>query len=104
MLGQNTTTAIERRAPRTAIALAVGLRRSGSRKVSVDIKDVSTHGFKAEVFEAISSAERVWLTLPGLEGREATVAWTRGYEIGCEFVSPLHPAVLSAILAKGQPR
>lgn len=104
MSGQEPTAAVERRAPRTAVALGVGLRRSGSRKVSVDIKDVSTHGFKAEVFEAIGSAERVWLTLPGLEGREATVAWAKGYEIGCEFVSPLHPAVLNTIVAQGRRR
>ena len=70
--------------------------------MAVAIKNISTHGFQAEVFETFNVAERVWLTLPGLEGWEARVAWSEAYRVGCKFMQPLHPAVLNIILAKAR--
>lgn len=87
----------ERREP---LVLRVGLRRSGCRMVAVELRDLSTQGFRAETFDRVQPGERVWLTLPGLEGLCARVAWTRDDQIGCEFVSPLHSAVLNILLAK----
>jgi hypothetical protein len=94
--------AVERKAGRVKIILPVGLRRSCSHKAAIELRDLSTHGFRAEVFQRIEPNEKLWLKLPGVEGWEARVAWVRGDEIGCEFVQPLHPAVLNIILAQGR--
>ena len=85
---------------RVSVVLEVGLRRSGSHQVHVELRDISTHGFRAELFERVYVGERLWLKLPGLEGWHARVAWARGDQIGCEFVQPLHPAVLNIIVMK----
>jgi hypothetical protein len=89
-----------RRASRVRIILPVGVRRPGSHKAGVELRDLSTHGFRAEVFERLSPNDKLWLKLPGVEGWEARVAWVRGDEIGCEFLQPLHPAVVNIILAQ----
>jgi hypothetical protein len=89
-----------RQANRVSLMLDVGLRRSAAQKAKVALRDISTHGFRAEIFERIFPDERLWLKLPGLEGWQARVAWVRGDEIGCEFVQPLHPAVLNIIVMK----
>lgn len=79
--------------------MGVGLRQSGSRKIVVDLLDISTNGFRIETFESLPVETRVWLTLPGLESMCARVAWHRGDQAGCEFSSPLHPAVLERAIA-----
>ena len=40
----------------------------------------------------------VWLKLPGLESLHSRVAWMSGHLMGCEFVRPLHPAVLQMVV------
>jgi hypothetical protein len=94
--------AVERQAGRVKIILPVGLRRSCAHRAAIELRDLSTHGFRAEVFERLTPNERLWLKLPGVEGWEARVAWVHGDEVGCEFLQPLHPAVLNIILAQGR--
>jgi hypothetical protein len=92
---------IDRRAGRMKIVLPVGMRRPGAHSIPVELRDLSTQGFRAEVFQSLSLNDRLWLKLPGVESWEARVAWVRGDEVGCEFLQPLHPAVLNIILAQG---
>jgi hypothetical protein len=96
------TGAVERRSGRIKIVLPAGFRRPGAHRAAIEVRDLSTHGFRAEVFERLSPDEKLWLKLPGVEGWEARVAWVRGDEIGCEFLQPLHPAVLNIIVAHGR--
>jgi hypothetical protein len=88
-----------RHAERCEVAMGAGLRQSGSKKVSVDLMDISTNGFRIEIYGALPEGSRVWLTLPGLESICARVAWRRGDQAGCEFTTPLHPAVLERAIA-----
>lgn len=88
-----------RKAERSDVAMGVGLRQAGSKKISVDLLDISTNGFRIEVYGSLPVDTRVWLTLPGLESICSRVAWRRGDQAGCEFSSPLHPAVLERALA-----
>ncbi|HYJ51603.1 MAG TPA: pilus assembly protein PilZ [Allosphingosinicella sp.] len=80
--------------------IGAGLRQRGASGVSVEVTDLSTHGFRASTHLELAKGSDVWLRLPGLEPCHATVAWSKGNLIGCAFERPLHPAVLDMILRR----
>ncbi|RHW18756.1 pilus assembly protein PilZ [Sphingomonas gilva] len=88
-----------RRALRKAVSLRARLRERGANKFTIDVVDLSTTGFRCETSFTLYEGHAVWLTLPGLAGLEATVAWKRGYCYGFAFNRPLHPAVFDHIVA-----
>jgi hypothetical protein len=89
-----------RNADRVSVALNAGLRQRGASAVSVQILDLSTHGFRIDTHLSLEIGTQVWLRLPGLEATPARVAWVEGHKAGCAFDRPLHPAVLSMIVSK----
>jgi hypothetical protein len=80
--------------------IGAGLRQRGASGVSVEVTDLSTHGFRASTHLELEKGSDVWLRLPGLEPCHARVAWSKGNYIGCAFERPLHPAVLEMILRR----
>jgi hypothetical protein len=91
-----------RRAARKDVVLGAGLRQRGAHAVTVQIMDLSTHGFRAATHLELEPGADVWLKMPGLESMHARVAWMRGHLMGCEFVRPLHPAVLDMVVRAAQ--
>jgi len=87
-------------AERVEVSFGAALRQRGASGVSVQIADLSTNGFRVATHLVLQSGTDVWLRLPGLEPCHARVAWNRGHFVGCEFVRPLHPAVLQMIVRK----
>jgi len=87
-----------RRASRVPVRVGARLRDRLSNKYDVSILDLSVTGFRAEAHYALEPGAIVWLTIPGLQGLEATIAWRNGAVIGCSFRSPLYPAVLDHIV------
>ena len=61
--------------------------------------DLSCHGVRLAAMERMRIGEAVWISLPGLPPRRATVKWVDRFDIGCEFDEALHPAVLERIFA-----
>ena len=103
LAGQLSTSATgtnPRKAERTHVELGAGLRQRGASGVSVQIVDLSTHGFRASTHLDLQKGSDVWLKLQGLEPLHARVAWMNGYLVGCEFVRPLHPAVLQMVVRR----
>jgi hypothetical protein len=90
----------ERNSTRLPVAMKAEMRRPGGWGVGAKIADLSTHGCKVETHLELQEGSIVWIRLPGLEPTPAKVAWVRGYEIGCAFERPLHPAVLDLIVAR----
>jgi hypothetical protein len=88
-----------RQAERLHVRMKASLRESGCTKFNVDVLDMSVSGFRFETAYSIAPASRVWLTIPGLIGLEAVVAWQDRYCYGCYFVYPLHIAVFDHIIA-----
>jgi hypothetical protein len=86
-----------RRATRREVVLGAGLRQRGAHAVTVQIVDLSTTGFRAATHLNMVPGADVWLKLPGLESLHARVVWMRGHLMGCEFMRPLHPAVLDMV-------
>src|SRR5947209_1913813 len=87
-----------RRAPRAEVVLGAGLRQRGAHAVTVQIVDLSTDGFRAATHLQLFPGSDVWLKLPGLESLHARVVWMTGHMMGCQFVRPLHPAVLDMVV------
>jgi hypothetical protein len=87
-----------RRQPRVPVVMIARLRDRASNKYDVRLLDLSVTGFRAEAHYSLDAGQIVWLTIPGMQGLEATVAWRRGTVIGCNFRNPLYPAVLDHIV------
>jgi hypothetical protein len=87
-----------RRAERKEVALGAGLRQRGAHAVTVQVLDLSTDGFRAATHLDLVPGSDVWLKLPGLESLHSRVAWMQGHMMGCQFVRPLHPAVLQMVV------
>ena len=78
--------------------MAARVRDRHGNKYSVSLLDLSVTGFRAEAHYALDPGQIVWLTIPGMQGLEANIAWRRGRVIGCSFRHPLYPAVLDHIV------
>ena len=87
-----------RRAERAGVAVGAGLRQRGAHAVSIQVLDLSTTGFRAATHLQLLEGSDVWLKMPGLESLHARVVWMRGHLLGCEFVRPLHPAVMAMLV------
>ena len=87
-----------RRAARKEVTVGAGLRQRGAHAVTIQIIDLSTDGFRAATHLDLFPGSDVWLKLPGLESLHAQVVWMRGHMLGCQFVRPLHPAVLEMVV------
>lgn len=93
-----------RNAERVPMEMGAGLRQRGASGVSIQIMDLSTHGFRAATHLDLAAGADVWLRLPGLEPCHAKVMWSRGHLIGCAFERPLHSAVLQMVIGKSRNR
>ena len=88
-----------RKAPRIAVTIGAGLRTQGQSGDPATVVDISTDGFRAETLNSMPLGANVWLRLRGLETLYAKIVRVEGVSIGCEFASPLHPAVVERIIA-----
>lgn len=88
-----------RTALRRAVRMRAHLRDRGTTRFEIDVLDLSTNGFRAQTSFSLWPGTIVWITLPGLAGLEATVAWREGTIYGCAFAKPLYPAVFEHIVA-----
>ncbi len=86
-----------RRAERLDLEFTAFLRSPGSSKFQVRIKDLSVTGFRCETSFTLLPGSTVWLTIEGLQGLEAHVAWRDKSKYGFAFKSSLHIAVFDHI-------
>lgn len=70
----------------------------GSR-LKVEIVDLSTSGFNAEMAQPGLNADGGFaIRMPGLESLGAELCWTGAESAGFRFSHPLHPAVLDHVV------
>jgi hypothetical protein len=62
------------------------------------LEDISTFGCKLSGVDAIAVDARLWLRLPGSAPAIATIAWSRGGEVGCRFVTPISQGLMRSLL------
>ena len=92
-----------RKSERSEVSLGAALRQRGASGVTIQILDLSTHGFRAATHLELQPGTDIWLKLPGLESLHGHVVWMRGHLLGCEFTRPLHPAVLQMVVRNAAP-
>src|SRR3954469_25054790 len=87
-----------RRAERRDGTVGAARRQRGPHAGTIQIVDLSTDGFRAATHLELLPGSDVWLKLPGLESLHSRVVWMHGHMLGCQFVRPLHPAVLDMVV------
>ena len=73
------------RAPRLSAGCAVHVRRDGRLGRAV-LLDLSQHGCKLQLTEAVAPDDRITVSIPGLGPNRAVVRWTRDHEAGAVFL------------------
>jgi len=82
---------------RCPVVIKAQLREFGGSRMDVDVHDLSRTGFRTDCIYNLAVGARVYLTIPSFRAFEAIVAWRKQSGFGCEFLQPLHPAVLDMI-------
>lgn len=72
--------------------------RRGVLRAKVTLSDLTCSSARIDSMETLQPGMTVWITLPGLEARQARVDWTTGFTAGLRFEAPFHPAILDAVL------
>ena len=90
-----------RKTMRLDVRFQACLREPGSsQKFEVDVIDLSMTGFRFETSFTIRPDSKVFVTIPGVNTLQATVAWGRGYIYGAQFDNPLYAGVFDLIVAR----
>ena len=65
------------------------------------VSDLSTGGFRIELDDRIPAATPMELQMDGFASIDGFVVWQDGDQVGCRFVTKLHPALVDAAIALG---
>ncbi len=88
-----------RRAERASVDGRARFREAGQNPFDAELFDLSSNGFRMFTYSHQAIGKRIWVSLPGLQPREAVVRRADGNNYGCEFIEPLHPSVASHLQA-----
>jgi len=80
------------------VQIYADIRERGAGKYKVHIVDLSRSGFRIHTSSHLRSDREIFLTIPGYAPLEARIAWHRGHEYGCEFITRLHEAIYEHII------
>ena len=83
-----------RKEARSPVAFTCQLRVGSGPWRPASMVDLSCQGFRLAWLPDCSAGRQVWVRMPGLEARRATVRSCDQRGIGCEFDRPLHAAVI----------
>lgn len=89
----------KRHSTRHPTRIGANLHHVGSRPWRVTLSDLSTCGFRMTFEERVKPGRIVALEMDGFSPIDAYVAWQKGDQVGCKFLSELHPALVEAALA-----
>ena len=91
----------KRRAFRYPARIRAMLHGLGTQPRRVVVTDLSSRGFRMEMDEKVKPGHLVTLEMDGLSPVNAFIVWQEDEQIGCKFLSELHPALVEAALAVG---
>ena len=83
-----------RREARSPVAFTCQLRVGNGAWRLASMIDLSCEGFRLAWLPDCTVGKDVWVRLPGIEARRATIRWRDDRGVGCMFASPLHAAVI----------
>ena len=83
-----------RREARSAVAFTCQLRVGNGPWRAASVVDLSREGFRLAWLPDCAAGKDLWVRIPGLEAKPATVRWRDNRGVGCRFERPLHQAVI----------
>ena len=99
------SSAERRKAVRHETAMKGVLNCSHGSRLKIDIVDLSTGGFSAELGKnAVLDSTGFEVNLGGLEPLGAELRWAGRTDAGFRFQRPLHPAVFDHLVERNKPR
>ena len=86
-----------RRSERAPLRADIEFRRPGEHRWRVNILDFSPEGCRVHLPIRVVADDTVWISLPGLEAIQGSVAWVKEWEAGIAFANPLYPSVYEMV-------
>lgn len=88
-----------RRLMRRDVTIGASVNGTVTRQVPVSVRDISCTGCRIAARARFHPGDLLSLRLPTLAPLGGAVVWARDQLLGFEFAQPLHPAVLTKIVA-----
>lgn len=79
--------------------LSAECRATARIALSVEVLDASASGLRARISVPLPVGATLKIGLPGGFERHARIAWVDRDVFGCEFIAPLNPHELDAVIA-----
>jgi hypothetical protein len=73
--------------------------RRGILRAKVTMTELTCCSARIDTMETLRPGMTIWITLPGLEAKQADVQSSENFTAEVRFATPLHPAVLDAVLS-----
>lgn len=89
-----------RREPRALSSLDAQIGFAGIGRALCRVLDFSTRGARVQTYSELQRGAMIWLALPGVGRCAARVVWTRDFEVGLEFRTPLSAKAIQALEAQ----
>ena len=83
-----------RREDRSPVAFTCQIRVGNGAWRPATMVDLSCEGFRLAWLPDCAAGKDLWVRIPGIEARLATVRWRDDRGVGCRFERPLHAAVI----------
>ncbi len=93
-----------RASTRRALKLQSVTVTAGQNSGRGTVLDLSENGMLLEVGKPITISSNIQVDLPETGNVQATVVWSSGHYLGCQFAEPLSRRVVSASLLRAEPR
>lgn len=90
-----------RRAIRSSVQVSTTMRALGYHGFDVVIRNLSEHGFMAETANEFEEGSFVRLRLPCVGTVLARIAWSKGGQVGGEFLNTVSPIRLRLVMGMG---
>ena len=84
----------QRTESRVPVSITGCVRRLGRMKSDAEFLNLSPSGFKMQTSTELEVGELLWITMPRIGTVPAFVRWKQDDQYGCEFRTPLSPAVV----------
>jgi hypothetical protein len=89
----------KRDAIRHLVAIPATLWLSDEEASRVMVTDLSTGGFRTSLENRVRPGAPLALEMDGFKPIDAFAVWQDADQLGCRFVTPIHPAVIDAAIA-----
>ena len=91
-----------RRDPRSPVALTCQLRIGSGPWRPATLVDLSCSGFRIAWLPSGGVGRPLWVRIPGLEAKPATIRWRDLGGVGCQFDRPLSSEVVEHLSRKAR--